>query len=112
MDLLHIDRTDVAHGLASDESLGTCSSCQFPFKVVHYIKRFIREDLHKLVDNCVEKVKLYMAHLIRVSNQRNRIKAIHDGLQPDECLILIDYKMKFEPIYKEGIKLARSYNVL
>ena len=63
------------------------------------MKKFIAEDARQLVKNCGEKFKLYMAHFIRVQNQYDRIKAICDYLCGDECSILIDSKMKFDPVY-------------
>ena len=38
-------------------------------------------------------------HWIRVKNQQIQIKEIYESMQQDKCLILIDYKMKFDPIY-------------
>lgn len=90
---------DILHGLSHKVSSATCDACQFPFQVVIFVKRFVDPDLHHLVDNCAEKFKLFMAHLIRVENQRQRIKDIYESLGSDECLIIMDYKIKFEPVY-------------
>ena len=51
------------------------------------------------MDDCAEKIKLFIAHLMRVQNQRQQINGLYDDMEPGECLILIDYKMKFEHVY-------------
>lgn len=63
-----------------------------------------------------------MAHWIRVQNQRNRIKSIYDDLVAEKCLIIIDDKMKSDPIYfrektvehfgQKGVELAWCHGLL
>src|SRR5688500_11435832 len=76
-----------------------CISCQLLFQIGYFIKKYINPDLYTLLDNCMEIFLLFMAHLLRVKNQRIRIKEIYNTLGSNECLILMDYKMKFEPVY-------------
>ena len=90
---------DISYGLGRGSCTSSCSKCQLPFQIVHVLKKHSEQDVHVLLDNCAEKFQLYLAHLVRVHNQRERIQEIHDGLKPGECLILMDYKMKFDPVY-------------
>ncbi|CAB4066428.1 unnamed protein product [Lepeophtheirus salmonis] len=62
---------DISHALGHTSSVVTCEECQLPFQVAYFVKKFVNANLHTLVDNCAEKSKLYMAHLIRVENQNN-----------------------------------------
>ena len=52
-----------------------------------------------MISDCTLKVKLYMVHCVRICNQRNRIHLLMKTMEPHQALILIDFKMKFEPIY-------------
>jgi hypothetical protein len=53
------------------------------------------------------KTQLFMGHRLRVHNQQKAIQEIHAQISNDclqigeshECVVLIDYKMKFEPVY-------------
>ncbi|XP_040571304.1 uncharacterized protein [Lepeophtheirus salmonis] len=89
---------DISHALGHTSSVVTCEECQLPFQVAYFVKKFVNANLHTLVDNCAEKSKLYMAHLIRVENQKQRLKKIYEGIEPDECLILMDYKKRSDPM--------------
>ena len=62
-------------------------------------KKKTDKDGHELLDNCAEKFQLCLSHLVRVKNKRQRIKEIHEGLGATECLTLMDYKMKFDPVH-------------
>ena len=47
---------DVSFGIGQDESCNvTCSKCQFPFQIVHIVKKQTDEDAHGLLHNCAEK---------------------------------------------------------
>lgn len=80
---------------------GNCDECQLPFKIMHYLKKQVPEDAlekRNILDDCKEKIFLYMAHLVRVHNQRKRLNAIYKNLADDECVMAMDYKMKFEEL--------------
>ena len=51
------------------------------------------------MDDCTLKIKLFMGHCIRLHNQRMCIVEIKKELGPSQALILMDFKMKFEPLF-------------
>ncbi|EGZ08076.1 hypothetical protein PHYSODRAFT_447096, partial [Phytophthora sojae] len=65
------------------------------------------EEALAVVADCYHKFDLFMGHRLRVVNQQ---RALHDilqnmrqrsidGLGSDEILLVIDFKMKVEPMY-------------
>ena len=76
-----------------------CDQCQIPFKTMHYLKKLAvgKPDVLTMMDHSVEKFKIYMGHLVRVMNQREEIQRVYDDMDSDECFMVMDYKMKFEP---------------
>ena len=103
----------------------TCTQCKFPFFVCSKIKEEItngensngtmnndefdnmKADAIRVVNDCVEKIKLYMGHKARCTNQNKAIEKIHERMAK-KCadsngkdviaMVIADYKMKFEPI--------------
>ena len=54
-----------------------------------------------------------MGHLVRVHNQQVQIKGVLAQLAPQDVLVLMDYKMKFEPLYyREQLETAVSVDLL
>ena len=103
----------------------TCTQCKFPFYVSSKIKEEIncaensnssmnddkfkemKTDATKFVNDCVEKMKIYMGHKARCTNQNQSIEKIHEGMGKNcadsngkdvIAIVIVDYKMKFEPI--------------
>jgi hypothetical protein len=58
---------------------------------------------HNVIQDCRRKLILYMAHRVRVVNQRKHIdKLLEDMVSQkryDRAHFFIDFKMKFEPVY-------------
>lgn len=52
-----------------------------------------------LINDCADKLKLFLGHRIRVMNQRNRLQQIHQGMTDTDMLVFMDYKMNYEPMY-------------
>jgi hypothetical protein len=83
---------------------GRCVTCDGPFYFLHEISMAIEdEDLKaeaaRVLHNCVQKFHLLTAHLIRVENQQRRINDIMSNFPVNECVMIIDFKMKLEPVY-------------
>ena len=57
------------------------------------------EDVRQIIGDSRDKILLFMGHKVRVHNQRKRIDEIFNGMEKNECMLVLDYKMKFEPIY-------------
>ena len=76
-----------------------CDQCQIPFKVLQYIKDNSDRKHSTVVDDCAEKLKLYMGHRRRVVNQRKRIAQVMQEMDEQTAYIVIDYKMKFNAMY-------------
>ena len=103
----------------------TCTQCKFPFYVCSKIKEEIncaaisnntmnndefqemKTDATKVVNDCLEKFKLYMGHKSRCTNQNQAIEKIHEKMvkkcadsngKDIVAMVIADYKMKFEPI--------------
>lgn len=49
-----------------------------------------------IVEHCVEKVILYMGHVVRCKAQEDRIKEIHAQSKGKTLIITIDYRLKYE----------------
>ena len=60
-----------------------------------------------IVDECSSKARLFTSHKLRVINQQTTIQGIKDTMKSlctinkssDKAIVLLDYKMKLEPIY-------------
>ena len=80
-----------------------CVSCTTPFDMIEAIKEFVPAQHHSVLDDCSHKFHLYMAHRIRVANQRSAISELlhrmHIDQRNDHAHVHMDYKMKFEPVY-------------
>jgi hypothetical protein len=80
-----------------------CSTCTTPFEKIDVIKGFVDSQHHAVLDDCSHKFHLYMAHRMRVANQRSAIaellRKMHLEQQDDHAHVHMDYKMKFEPMY-------------
>lgn len=61
------------------------------------------EKHRKVILDCQRKLKLYMAHRVRVVNQRKHIDQLLEDMvsqkRYDHAHFVIDFKMKFEPVY-------------
>ena len=110
---------NISVGLGCEEtptaspSTPTCSNCRKLFHVFHFLKEEIlnsslpRESALTALDGCLQKTQLFMGHRLRVLNQQHAIKKMQDEMMMNclqnetvnECVILLDYKMKFEPVY-------------
>ena len=61
----------------------------------------------RALEGCNTKMVLFLGHRLRVMNQQVAIKNMFLGMEhpceqnntSDECVIVVDYKMKFEPCY-------------
>lgn len=86
-----------------------CSTCMTPLQVVENIKNDIsaaRQDVKDVLKDVQEKLLLYYGHQHRCYNQEKRISELFGELRSDtatsNAIVLMDYKMKFEPIrYRE-----------
>ena len=67
-------------------------------KILKYTKKCAREEHRAVIDDCKDKILLYMGHRRRVINQRNRIAQVMDGMEEDTAYIILDYKMKFNAL--------------
>ena len=57
-----------------ENSLHTCFPYQFPLKFLYKLKQHVDPMHHNILEDCKEKVILYMGHIVRVINQRSNIK--------------------------------------
>ena len=74
---------------------------------MHVLKKNSAQDVHILLDNCAKKFQIYLAHLVRVKNQRERIQEIRDSLKPNKYFLLSDCKIKFDHFYFREKTLER-----
>lgn len=76
-----------------------CNTCQIPFQAFHLLRYNLSNTHHDILSDSEQKAKLLMGHLLRVHNQRKRIQQLHDHLQTHDAMLVMDYKMKYEPVY-------------
>ena len=74
----------------------SCEACELPMKVTSYTSDRTPLPHDVLLDDCCEKLELYMGHRVRVKNPRDAIDKIMDAVKNNQALLLIDYEMKFE----------------
>jgi hypothetical protein len=64
------------------------------------------DDALQFTSDALEKFQLYVAHRVRVVNQQQKIsqleeqmkqECLHDQQDSKWCIVVIDWKMKFEP---------------
>lgn len=78
-----------------------------PFERTHNTTATPNHSAVTALGDCVMKTQLFMGHRLRVLNQQKAIQEMHTNMSNDclqngeshECVVLIDYKMKFEPVY-------------
>ena len=65
----------------------------------HRLKPAVSAEHHELVDEAVEKVRVFMGHQVRTAVQQDAIREANERLQRDPglCIVIADYKMKIEP---------------
>lgn len=90
---------------ASVQIESTCDKCLAPFQVVENIKQSVigsNNSAADALDDAAHKFLLYMHHQHRCFNQEKRIARAFEEVKSDPhssmALLLIDYKMKLEPI--------------
>jgi hypothetical protein len=79
-----------------------CDECQklfTLFDIIDHVLVLERNPNTHLLKDVKEKFKLYLGHKVRTLNQRKRIEEIMQSMSDDEAMIVIDYKMKFNPLY-------------
>jgi hypothetical protein len=95
------------------DATATCSNCRHLFFIFQYLKNFIlnstlpQHSALTALDGCQMKAQLFMGHRLRVLNQQTAIRKMHTEMErnclhngfSNECVVLLDYKMKFEPVY-------------
>ena len=74
----------------------TCEACQLPMKVMNYLSDHTPLIHNQLLNDCREKILLYMGYRVRVKNQRDAIDNIVEKMKDHQAVALMDYKMKFE----------------
>jgi hypothetical protein len=76
-----------------------CGVCALPLRVMEYLSSEVDPVHRPLMEDCREKLVLYMGHRTRVVNQREGIDAIMSSLTAMDAFIILDFKMKFEAKY-------------
>ena len=94
----HVTNPNFAFNLGVNEQC-TCNTCELPFRVMQYLKTQVQECHHRMLNDCNDKINLYLGHRVRVHVQRVNIKEIMDNLKYSEAMIIMDFKMKFEAMY-------------
>jgi hypothetical protein len=113
---------NILYGLSSNSKEKTyekasCVGCKHLFYIIQQLRNAIEnsrnEDVKmqnsaiRALEGCNTKMLLFLGHRLRVMNQQVAIKNMFLGMEhrceqnktSDECVIVIDYKMKFEPCY-------------
>ena len=94
---------------SSQPMTSDCKSCMIPYQVIRNVSVSIEpcpDDVRMALQDCQDKLMLFMSHQHRCKNQQDRIAKAFETTERDtareESLILVDYKMKMEPIrYRE-----------
>ena len=68
-------------------------------KVLEYILDYLPILHYQLLIEAKENLLLYMGYCVMVKNQRDAIDKIMNDLKPNQVVLLIDFKMKFETKY-------------
>ena len=89
-----------------------CKECKAMFTFYYKIQYLLQQQncpitTVKVIEERTRKAKLYLAHQIRVINQQLAIQKIMKDMHnkclenkgSNEALVIIDFKMKLEPIY-------------
>eukprot|EP01047_Picozoa_sp_COSAG01_P043083 COSAG01_NODE_3805_length_5680_cov_7.949292_3_plen_692_part_00 len=65
----------------------------------HQLKPKIPPQQHKLIDDAVQKVRIFMGHCVRTAVQQKHIEQALEKLKldPTMAIVIADYKMKIEP---------------
>ena len=113
---------NILYGLSSNSGERTyekasCVGCKHLFYIIQQLRNAIQnsrnEDVEiqksaiRALEGCNTKMLLFLGHRLRVMNQQVAIKNMFLGMEhrceqnktSDECVIVVDYKMKFEPCY-------------
>ena len=106
---------NIKYGLSENEESCTaqvCTSCQQLHSLFLDVKKKLsstttNESALVTIDNCYMKAVLFMGHRISVSNQKINIQEIFNKMKKtcestgscQEAVVVIDYKMKMQPIY-------------
>ena len=83
----------------SNSNMAPCNVCSMPFVIIDRLKRLVDSEYVEMLDDCMLKVKLFIAHCVRSHIQNKRCDQLKNELTQEQALIIIDYKMKFEPMY-------------
>ena len=75
-----------------DHLVGRCEKCDLPLQVVEYLKEHIPSCHHQLISDCKEKIKLYLGHRVRVSNQRHNINKYLEKFLDHQAYLVMDFK--------------------
>lgn len=86
-------------GTQGDISDISCACCKLPFWILDRVKSIVANRYAQMLVDCSLKCKLYMGHCVRVYNQRRRLEFIKENLNNNQALLLLDFKMKFEPLF-------------
>lgn len=89
-----------------------CNNCCSLFNFYARLKNVLVEigavaSAIEVVQECSLKAKLFLGHKLRVINQQMKLQQMKDDMQASciahegsaEAIVLLDFKMKFEPIY-------------
>jgi len=116
--MLTCPRHDANFGLAlsPDKTTNTrrvtCAACVGADNLLQELKRRVEgadtdSSTLQVVKDAHEKIKLFMGHRLRVLNQQKHLQKVADEMKQmcadkgcsDEAIVVIDYKMKFDPQY-------------
>ena len=69
-----------------------------PERAIECMRLSVDPQHHLLLDDAAKKLHLCLGHRVRVKNQRSRIDELMQDVAEDEAMIVMDFKMKFEPV--------------
>jgi len=109
------DLHNIKFGLSEEGNAATifCYGCKRSFYFFQRIKDYLLLDddidssATDVIGDCIIKARLFMGHQLRVVNQQLAIEDINENMKHeceengklDKAVLVIDFKMKLEPVY-------------
>ena len=85
--------------VTTDSGIRSCNTCLMPFRIIDQMKKIVDNRHVGMLDDCILKIKLFIAHSIRSQNQNRRCEDVKNDLSNHQALIIMDFKMKCEPMF-------------
>lgn len=85
----------------TDTDLRPCKTCLMPFQIIDRMKKVVDTGHVGMLNDCMLKIKLSIAHSLRSQNQNRRCDEVKNDLSNHQALIIMDFKMNANQCFTE-----------